>query len=149
MVLLISLKDMSYQAALALKLKLLKRRMGVHTQMMLWYLSETERNAVNLISDGGGNICPYFSHDCAMVLLISPEQIELEGCACAEIEALEEENRWLYPDDAGELSMRGNNATNLISNSGDLFCPFFSNWCHGFANISRTNRARKLHLRSN
>ena len=27
---------------------------------------------------------------CAMVLVISPERIELESCACAQIEALEE-----------------------------------------------------------
>ena len=36
----------------------------------------------------------------AMDLLISPEQIELEGCACANIKALEEGNGRLYPDDA-------------------------------------------------
>ena len=65
-----------------LKLKLLKRRMGVHTQM-LGYSSETGRNAANLIGDGGSNFCPYFSQNGAMVLLISPERIELEGCACA------------------------------------------------------------------
>ena len=90
-----------------------------------------------------------FSQIGAMVVFIFSEQIELESCACAQNIAVEEGNRWLYPDDAGELSMRGKNAANLISDSGDLFCPFFSNWCHGFANISRTNRARKLHLRSN
>ena len=27
---------------------------------------------------------------CAMVLLISPERVELENCACAQIDALEE-----------------------------------------------------------
>ena len=42
-----------------------------------------------------------------MVLLISAEQIEQESCACAQISALEEENWWLYPDDAGDLSERG------------------------------------------
>ena len=31
-----------------------------------------------------------------MVLLISPEQIELESCACAQIEARGEGNRWVY-----------------------------------------------------
>ena len=36
----------------------------------------------------------------AMVLLISPDQIELEGYACAQIKALEEGNGRLYPDDA-------------------------------------------------
>ena len=35
----------------------------------------------------------------AMVLLISPEQIKLEGCVCAQIKALEEGNRQLYLDD--------------------------------------------------
>ena len=40
----------------------------------------------------------------AMVLLISPEGIELESCACAQIKALEEGNRWLYLNDAGDLS---------------------------------------------
>ena len=36
----------------------------------------------------------------AMLLLISPDLIELEGCACAQIKALEEGNGGLYPDDA-------------------------------------------------
>ena len=36
----------------------------------------------------------------AMVLLISPKRIELEGCACAQIKALEERNSCLHPDDA-------------------------------------------------
>ena len=98
---------MSYPAALALELKLLKRRMGVYTQMMLGYLSETGKN---LISDGGGNFCPYFSQNCAMVLLISPERIELEGCACAQIKALEKWNCSIYPDDTRDLSERGRNA---------------------------------------
>ena len=31
-----------------------------------------------------------------MVLLISPEQIKLENCACAQIEARGEGNRWVY-----------------------------------------------------
>ena len=60
-----------------------------------------------------------------MVLLISPERIELESCACAQVEALEEWNRWLYPDDAGVLSERGRSAVNLISDGGGHFCPFF------------------------
>ena len=51
-------------------------------------LSERGRYAANLICDAGGLFCP-FSHIGAMVLLISPEQIELESCACAGIEALE------------------------------------------------------------
>ena len=37
-----------------------------------------------------------FSQIGAMVLLISPEQIELESCACAQIEARGEGNRWVY-----------------------------------------------------
>ena len=61
-----------------------------------------------------------------MVLLISPEQIELESCACAQIEALEEGNRWFYLDDAGYSSERGRKAANLISDDGGLLWPFFS-----------------------
>ena len=76
-----------------------------------------------------------FSQIGAMVLLISPKHIKLESCACDQIEALEEGNRWLYPDDAGDSSERGRNAANLISDGGGLFGPFFSNWCHGFADI--------------
>ena len=48
-----------------------------------------------------------FSQIRAMVLLISPEQIKLESCACAQIEALGEGNRWMYLDDAGDLSEGG------------------------------------------
>ena len=36
----------------------------------------------------------------AMVQLIFPKRIELEGCACAQIKALEERNSSLHPDDA-------------------------------------------------
>ena len=50
-----------------------------------------------------------FSEIGAMVLLISPEQIELESCTCAQIKALEERNNWLYPHDAEDLSERGRN----------------------------------------
>ena len=78
----------------------------------------------------------HFSQIGAMVLLISPEQIELESCACAQIEALEEGNRWFYLDDAGDLSERGRNPANMISDGGGLFYHFFSNWCHGSADIS-------------
>ena len=39
----------------------------------------------------------------AMVLPISPEQIEQESCAFAQIWAPEEWNKLLYPDDAGVL----------------------------------------------
>ena len=56
-----------------------------------------------------------------MVLLISPEQIELESCACAKIKALEKKNWWLYLEDAGDLSARGGNAANVISDGGGLF----------------------------
>ena len=45
-----------------------------------------------------------FSQIRAVVLLISPERIELECCACAQIKALEEGNRWSYPDGAGNSS---------------------------------------------
>ena len=79
-----------------------------------------------------------FSQIGAMVLLIPTERIELESCACTQIEALEEVNRWLFLDDAGDLLERGRNAANLISGAGGLFCPFHSNRCHGSANISST-----------
>ena len=61
------------------------------------------------------------------VMLISPEQIELESCACAQIEALEEGNGWIYLDYAMDLSERGRNAANLMihyNDSDGLFCPF-------------------------
>ena len=45
-----------------------------------------------------------FSQIGVMVLLISPEQIELESCTCAQNKALEEGNWWIYPDDAGDSS---------------------------------------------
>ena len=54
--------------------------------------SERGRNAANVMTDGGGLFCPFFLI-VAMVLLISPERIELESCACAQIKALEEGNR--------------------------------------------------------
>ena len=56
-----------------------------------------------------------FSQIGVMVLLISFERIELECCACAQIKALEERNRLLHLDDAEDLSKRGRNAANLIS----------------------------------
>ena len=37
-----------------------------------------------------------FSQIGPMVLLISPEQIKLENCACAQIEARGQGNRWVY-----------------------------------------------------
>ena len=77
-----------------------------------------------------------FSQIGAMVLLISPEQIKLESCACAQIGALEEGNRWLYLDDAGLLSEGRRNEANLISDGGGHLCLFSSNWCHGSASIS-------------
>ena len=69
-------------------------------------------------------IFAFFPQIGAMVLLISPEQIELESCACTQIEALEEGNRWLYFNDVGYSSERGRNAANLISEYGGLFFPF-------------------------
>ena len=47
-----------------------------------------------------------FSQIGAMVLLLSPEQIKLESCACAQIKALEKLNCSFYPDDAGDSSKR-------------------------------------------
>ena len=87
-------------------------------------MSETRRNAANLISDGGGLFC-LFSQIGAMVWLISLERIKLESCACADIEALKEGNMWLNLDDAWDSSERGRNAANLISDGGGLFLPFF------------------------
>ena len=86
----------------------------------------------------------------AMVVLSSPERIELESCACAQFEALQEGNGWFYPDDAGDLSEQGRNMANLMIDGGGIFCPFFSSyWCHSSAYISLKNRARKLRLHSN
>jgi len=48
-----------------------------------------------------------FGTICAMVLLISPERTELESCACAQIEALDEQNGSLYPGDVWDLSEKG------------------------------------------
>ena len=86
-----------------------------------------------------------------MVLLISPEQNELESCSFAWIEALEERNWLIYSDDAGLCQ-----AEEKHSKSDQRwwwpFLPFFPNWCHvsaNFANISRTNRARNMRLHSN
>ena len=70
----------------------------------------------------------FFSQIIAMVLLISPEGIKLESCACAQIKAREEGNRWLYLYDAQDPSERGRNAANLISHVGGLFYLLFSNW---------------------
>ena len=67
-----------------------------------------------------------FSQISAMVLLISPEQIGLESCASAQIEALGEGNRWFYLDYAGDLSERWRHTANLNSDGGGLFCHFFS-----------------------
>ena len=51
-------------------------------------------------------ILALFSQIGALVLLMSPEQIELESCACAQIEALKKLNCWFNPDDAGDSSER-------------------------------------------
>ena len=48
----------------------------------------------------------------AMVLLISLEKIELEGCACAQIKAPEEWKYYVNPDEAWYLSKRDRNAAN-------------------------------------
>ena len=37
-----------------------------------------------------------------MDLLISPEEIQLESCICAQNISFEEGNRWFYQDDAGD-----------------------------------------------
>ena len=41
-----------------------------------------------------------------LVLLISPEQIKPERCSCAQIEALEEGEKVICVDDAGDPSER-------------------------------------------
>ena len=89
-----------------------------------------------------------FSKIGAMDRLISPERIELESCACTQIKALEE-GVGDYIEMKLGIRHKGRNAANLISDGGDLVCSFFSNQCHGSANIYRTNQARKLRLRSN
>ena len=55
----------------------------------------------------------------AMVLLLSPEQIELEGCACTQIKALEEWNGLIYPDNALDLTERDRIAANTKRNKKD------------------------------
>ena len=50
----------------------------------------------------------------AMVLVITSERIELEGCACAQIEALKKWNCSIYPDDTWDLSEKDRNAANYI-----------------------------------
>ena len=47
-----------------------------------------------------------------MVLVITSERIELEGCACAHTKALGELNGSINPDDARNLSKRDRNAAN-------------------------------------
>ena len=47
-----------------------------------------------------------------MVLLLSTEQIELEGCACTQIKALEEWNGLIYPDNALDLTESERNPIN-------------------------------------
>ena len=66
----------------------------------------------------------FFPQIGAMVLPISPEQIKLGSCACAQIEELEEGNGWFYPDDARDLSKRGRNTENLISDGVAIFALF-------------------------
>ena len=51
---------------------------------------------------------------CAMVLLISPKQNELEICACTQIEALEKQNGWIYPGNASDLSERDRNTARTL-----------------------------------
>ena len=48
----------------------------------------------------------------AMVLLVSSKSIELEGCACAQINALEGWNRLTDPNDALDLLTRSKNPSN-------------------------------------
>ena len=59
---------------------------------------------------------PFFYAIDAMVLLLSSEQIELEGCACTQIKALEEGDGLIYPDDALDLTERDRIAANTKRN---------------------------------
>ena len=61
--------------------------------------------------EGSGHFFIFGAID-TMVLVITSERIELEGCACAQIEALEEWNGWIYPDDVWGQSETGRNAAN-------------------------------------
>ena len=92
------LNELSEKAALALKLKLLKRGIGGYTQMMLGICQregETQQTwSVRVVAFFG-----LVTEIGAMVLLISPEQIKLESCTCPQIKALEELNKRLYFDD--------------------------------------------------
>ena len=53
-----------------------------------------------------------FGANGAMVLVITSERIELEGCACAHTRALGEQNGLINPDDARNLSKMDRNAAN-------------------------------------
>ena len=57
----------------------------------------------------------------AMVVLITPERIELESCACAQIKTLEDGSGRFHPDEAGDPSEKERNAANLFSDGGCLF----------------------------
>ena len=50
-------------------------------------------------------------------MVIISERIELEGCACTQIEALKDWNGWVYPEDACGQSERSRNAANTSRNS--------------------------------
>jgi len=94
------LNELSEKAALALKLKLLKRGIGGYTQMMMEVCQKEAETRQNVLHNTL-MVVPFFaifSKIGGMALFISPERIELESCVCAQIKALEEGNRWLYPD---------------------------------------------------
>ena len=112
-VLLISPERIELECCACAQIKALKRGIGGHTLMMLGIRhekGETRQTGSVMVA-----FIAIFSQTGAMVLLISPKQIELESCACAQIKALEERNRLLHLDDAEDLSKTGRNAANLIS----------------------------------
>ena len=90
-----------------------------------------------------------FSQIGAMGLLLSPKRIKLESCACAQNKAFEEGNWWLYPDDTGDLSERGRNAANLISDGGGLFALFSQIGTMVLLISLERIKVKKLRLRSN
>ena len=77
----------------------------------------------------------FFPQIGALVLPISPEQIKLGCCACAQIGDLEEGNNWFYLDDARDLSERGRIAASLVIDGSGPFCPFFGSMAQWFQMI--------------
>ena len=74
-----------------------------------------------------------------MVLVITYERIKLEGCACAQIEPLEDWNGWIYPDDAWGQSERSRSAANtakMTKTAKSYDQKHFSSRCGSFTTYS-------------